>query len=106
MYWLPQIPNPPGGARPKSIVPIRLARSAIGESNPRNDLYLSPDHSLYADGAFIPAKFLVNGTSISPALPTDVDALEYYNIELDTHEVIYAEGACVESLLVYDDGVR
>jgi hypothetical protein len=34
-----------------------------------------------------------------PAMPSGVTAIEYYHIELDTHEVIHAEGALVESFL-------
>src|SRR6266403_489386 len=29
--------------------------------------------------------------------PSDMSVIEYYHIELDTHEVIYSEGALVES---------
>ena len=41
--------------------------------------------------------YLINETSISQGTPSETSALEYYHIELDTHEVIYAEGALVES---------
>ena len=34
--------------------------------------------------------------------PSDISAIEYYHIDLYTHEVIYAEGALVESF--FDDG--
>src|SRR6516164_200520 len=41
--------------------------------------------------------YLINEASITQGTPSEVSALEYYHIELDTHEVIYAEGALVES---------
>jgi len=41
--------------------------------------------------------YLINEASITQGTPSDMSALEYYHIELDTHEVIYAEGALVES---------
>jgi hypothetical protein len=48
-------------------------------------------------------KYLVNETSIAQGTPSEMSALEYYHVELDTHEVIYAEGALVES---YDGSHR
>ena len=41
--------------------------------------------------------YLINEASIAQGTPSEMSALEYYHIELDTHEVIYAEGALVES---------
>jgi hypothetical protein len=46
--------------------------------------------------------YLINEASIAPGMPPDVSAIEYYHIDLDTHDVIYAEGALVESF--FDDG--
>jgi hypothetical protein len=47
--------------------------------------------------------YLINEASIVQGTPSDMSALEYYHIEFDTHEVIYAEGALVES---YDGSNR
>jgi hypothetical protein len=44
-------------------------------------------------------KYLINGTSVVPGTPSDASTIEYYHIELDTHEVLYAEGALVESFI-------
>ena len=74
-------------------------RSALADNVPHAHLYLSPLHALFIDGVFIQAAPLVNGTSIIPALPGDVKDIEYFQIELATHEVILAEGAPVESYL-------
>jgi len=46
--------------------------------------------------------YLINEASIAQGMPSDMSAIEYYQIDLDTHEAIYAEGALVESFL--DDG--
>jgi hypothetical protein len=40
--------------------------------------------------------YLVNETSITQCAPSGIK-LEYYHVELDAHEVVYAEGALVES---------
>jgi hypothetical protein len=85
------------------FLPIRIARHALDERTPHADLYVSPSHCLYIDGVLIPADHLVNDLSIVPALPEGVEDIEYFHLELETHEVIYAEGAAVETLLVTSD---
>jgi Hint domain len=47
----------------------------------------------------IAVKHLVNGVSIAPTAPAGMTAIEYYHVEFDTHEVMLAEGAPVESFL-------
>jgi hypothetical protein len=81
-----------------SVLPIRVSRSAIDDQTPRRDLILSPEHALLVDGALIPVKYLVNGLSIS----VDDDAMksetiEYFSIELDSHEIVFAEGMAAET---------
>jgi hypothetical protein len=82
----------------ESVMPIRVARLAIDDRSPHSDLYVSPLHCIFFDNVLIPAKYLINGSSVKPEAPSDMSsAIEYYHIDLDTHEVIYAEGAPVES---------
>ena len=78
-------------------MPIRVARFAIDDHTPYRDLYLSPLHCLFFNEALIPVMYLINETSIAQRAPSEMSALEYYHVELDTHEVIYAEGTLVES---------
>ena len=78
-------------------MPIRVASFAIDDHTPHCDLYLSPGHCIFFNEALIPVMYLVNETSIAQGTPPEMSAIEYYHIELDTHEVIYAEGALVES---------
>ncbi len=78
-------------------MPIRVARFAIDDHSPHSDLYLSPLHCIFFNEALIPAKYLINGTSVAQGVPSDTSAIEYYHIDLGTHEVLYAEGALVES---------
>lgn len=92
-----------GASWPASVVPIRIARHAIDQQTPHRDLYVSPGHALFMDGVLIRAKDLVNGISITPALPDDRDVIEYYHIVLDTHEAILAEGVAAETLLLRDN---
>jgi hypothetical protein len=65
-------------------------------------LYLSPAHRLFLDDVLIAAEYLVNDVSIRRALPQESDVIEYYHIELATHEVILSEGLPVESYIGSD----
>jgi hypothetical protein len=82
----------------ESVLPIRIAQSAIDTDVPSRDLYLSPGHALFIDGCLIPVEYLVNGDSIIRSAPTGLDVVEYFHIEFEQHEVMYAEGVPVESL--------
>jgi hypothetical protein len=87
----------------EAVQPVRVSRFALDEETPYADLYLSPSHGLFIDGVLIPVMHLVNGVSIARAMPEGIPEIEYFHIELETHEVIFAEGAAVESLLVMED---
>lgn len=82
-----------------TVRPVRVSRSALDDNVPAADLWLTAPHSLYVDGVLISVVNLVNGTTI--AFDDDVggDELEFFHIELATHDVIDAEGAACESLL-------
>ncbi len=88
---------------PKGFMPVRVSRHALDGRTPHTDLYLSPNHSFFIDGVLIPVGHLINGASIAQAMPDGVQEIEYFHIELETHEVIFAEGAAVETLLVTTD---
>ena len=82
----------------QEIVPIRVARSALGPNTPHRDLYLSRYHCLYVDGVLIPAVDLINNSTIAKVDDIHLREIEYFHIKLDRHGVIYAEGAACETL--------
>ena len=86
-----------------SVAPIRVARFALSDQYPRRDLYLSPNHCLFIDGFLIAVQWLVNGASIALATIDDHEEIDYLHIELETHEVIFAEGVPAETLLISND---
>jgi hypothetical protein len=84
----------------ETVMPIRVRRHALDGQVPHSDLYLSPGHALLVDGVLIRVMDLVNGASIAPALPEGITTIEYFHILLDGHQVILAQGAPTETLLL------
>ena len=93
----------PAKAWVRSILPIRIARSALGRDVPHGDLYVTETHALLIDGVLVQAGNLVNDTTITRYDARDLDELEFYHIKLERHDVIYAEGAPTETLLEVDE---
>jgi hypothetical protein len=86
---------------PRNVWPVRIARDAIASGQPARDLFVSPDHAVFLDGMLIPARCLVNGKTI---VQVPMGHVEYFHVELDRHDVLWAEGLPAESYL--DTGDR
>ena len=86
---------------PEFVGPIRVSENAFGDGVPCRDLGLSPEHNIAIGDALIPISRLVNGVSIAQI---ETDAIEYWHVELDQHDVVLAEGLPAESYL--DSGDR
>jgi len=84
-------------ARNKRALPVCIKAGALRDGVPKRDLWVSPGHAIYLDGALVHAGRLVNGVSIIQ--PMQVDRVDYYHIEMETHEVIFAEGCAAETFL-------
>ena len=100
------LPTVFGGEAPiKSITrdrfgtPVRIARSALSTNIPNDDLYVTRHHALLIDGTLVAAGNLFNGTTIAGLAAPDFDDFEFFHIELERHNVIYANGAPCETLL-------
>jgi hypothetical protein len=85
----------------KDILPVCIKAGALADNVPLRDLWISPNHAMYLSGVLIEAKDLINGVSI--VQEHTVDTLEYFHIELDSHDVIIAEGALSESFVDDDN---
>jgi hypothetical protein len=87
--------------RPQDVWPVRIAAGAFAPRQPRRDLFLSPDHAVFVDGALIPIRYLINDATI---VQQPTDAVTYWHVELLAHDVLFAEGLPAESYL--DTGNR
>lgn len=85
----------------RRVLPVCVRAGALGERTPTRDLWVSPEHSLLIDGVLVQAMHLVNGASITH--PVECDQVEYFHIELEAHDVIFAEGAAVETFIDCDN---
>jgi hypothetical protein len=85
-----------------AATPILIFKGAIADNVPAKNLRVTKAHGLYIDEVLIPAEFLVNHHSIV----WDDRSQDYtiYHIELETHDVLVADGAPAESYR--DDGNR
>ena len=82
--------------------PVIVRQGALADNMPHRDLMVSPIHALFIDDVFVPAAALINGVSVLRS-----EALEpvfYVHIELDAHDVVFAEGAPAETFV--DDDSR
>ena len=77
--------------------PVCIKKGSLGHDFPKSDLYTSPGHAMFVDGLLINAGALVNGVNIISTQPKE--DFKYYHIELDSHELIIAEGCPTESYL-------
>jgi Hint domain len=93
----------PAKAWVRDILPVRVARSALGPDVPHADLYVTQAHALLIDGLLVPARLLINDTSITLYDSGELEALEFFHIKLELHNVIYAEGAPCETLVSVDE---
>ena len=79
-----------------------IAPDALADGVPARRLAVSPDHGVFLDGVLVPAKELLNWTTIRQ--DHTATQVAYYHLELARHDIIFAEGAPVESYL--DTGHR
>jgi hypothetical protein len=86
---------------PDRVWPVRVRAHAFGHGRPRRDVRLSPDHAVFVAGALIAVRQLINGATI---VQEPCDDVTYWHVELDSHDVIFAEGLACETYL--DTGNR
>ena len=89
-------------ARNQLMLPVCFKAASLAPGLPCRDLWVSPGHAMFLDGHLVPAWRLINGVSVVQA--DEVPEVTYFHVELDEHDVIFANGAPAESFL--DDDCR
>lgn len=99
LRWLGQTTRARAFADPTRIYPIRIKAGALGENLPLRDLLLSPGHAVLLDSMLVQAAALVNGASVvrEAVMP---ETFTFYHVELDSHDLLLAEGVAAESFLM------
>ena len=85
-----------------AATPVIVRRGALGPNVPYQDLRVTKGHAFHIDDALIPVEFLVNHRTIE--WDDRAQEVKLFHIELETHDVLVANGAPAESYR--DDGNR
>jgi hypothetical protein len=88
--------------RRSAATPVIVRKGALADNVPHRDLRMTKAHSLFMENALFPIEFLVNHRSI--LWDDRAQEISLYHIELETHDVLLADGALAESYR--DDGNR
>ena len=81
--------------RRSAATPVIVHKGALGENLPNRDLHVTKGHSLYFDDVLSPIEFLANHRSIT--WNDRAQEVTVYHLELDTHDILLANGAPAES---------
>lgn len=95
-----QVVATPG--RRTAATPVIVRKGAFSENVPHHDLHVTKAHGMHFDGVLIPVEFLVNHRSI--LWDDRARVVTLYHIELETHDILMANGAAAETYR--DDGNR
>ena len=83
----------------RAVWPIRIAAHAFADNQPSRDLFVSPAHALRVsidDDVLVPACRLINGSTIARC---PAETVTYWHVELDSHDLLLADGLPAESYL-------
>jgi hypothetical protein len=76
----------------------------LADGVPVRDLCVSPGHALLIAGLLVRAEYLVNGATVTQ--DTAAERVEYFHVELETHDILIADGAPAESYIDCDNRAK
>jgi hypothetical protein len=82
--------------KPAVLWPIQIKAGAFADAQPSRDLWVSPGHAILVGGVLIHSERLVNGATI---IQVPRHQVQYWHVELDSHDVLLAEDLPAESYL-------
>ncbi len=94
--------------------PVRICAGALGQGLPRADLWVSRQHRMLVSSPICERMFGQTETLVAAikltALPgvhvdEDIAQIDYVHLLFDQHEVVFAEGAPSESLLLHSEAL-
>jgi Hint domain len=85
----------------RQVLPVHIAAGALFPGLPARDLWVSPGHALYLGGVLVACEHLINGATIVQV--DEVEQVEYFHIELDTHDIVFAEATAAETFVDCDN---
>ncbi len=95
--------------RNPKLRPVRITAGSLGHGLPRRDLLVSRQHRMLVSSRIVKRMFDASDALVAAIRLTEfngvfvdetVEQIEYYHLLFDAHEVIFAEGAATESLLL------
>lgn len=89
-------------ADPGAMCPIRIRSGAFADAIPHRDLLVTPEHCILTEAGLVPARMLVNGSSI--LIDRSIPDYAFFHLELERHGILLSEGLATESYL--DTGNR
>lgn len=102
-------------AKNPTLLPIRIKKGALGCDLPRQDLMISPQHRVLVRSQIVKRMFNVSEVLV-PAIKlvemngvdvvSDCDAIEYFHVLFDQHQIIYSNGAPTESLYTGPEALK
>ena len=78
-------------------MPIRIEAGSLGELGPDADIHCTPSHAFHIKGSLVEAQALVNGATIQQLNDWDELLITYISIELEDHQLIWANGLLTET---------
>jgi hypothetical protein len=80
--------------------PVVFTAGSLGRGLPHTDLLVSGKHAMFLDGVFVRAEDCVDGVAIRR--DSTCELIEYFHVELETPDVIFANGAPTETYANHD----